>query len=453
MASDPRKIMELGARRGDDVEPLLSDLGHCDIALDTAPWGAHLREDHATDGGGQFVGAEAVEETPRSGSGDLVLGEARLIENADARSNGDALLADGAMPVSSAKRVLVSCRVDMIRATGKPEWALPPESRAVHGSFRQQSIVERTRLQGATRGALFFRVVYGVLEPVDLRRTFRNVLRRARVFGEAAHVELPHVVAGLPVHDPLGRVFTGAAREDDAEDAEASQDMEVGNARQRPHEAKPVGRIGIGPVDDGLDPRVPERRHPLGSGGEHILEPIEIGWKQLAVKVFGDSRERPRLGVAFECTDEQSVDFGSNVEGGIGISKNGQLGLRRAYRFDILGDDEVMLKGNDREFDADHATDLICPLARGIDDDLGSDVALRCPNQPGATISLDRGHRRVPEDLGSRGSGSLRQRLRDAARIDVAVGRDVSRADDALQVDEREELPSSLGRDHLERDA
>jgi hypothetical protein len=279
MASDPRKIMEVGARRGDDVQALLSDLGYGDIALDAAPWSAHLREDHATDGGGQFVGAEAVEEAPSAGSGDLVFGEARLIEYADARSDGDALFADGAMPVSSAKRVLVSRRFDMVRATSKPEWALPPESRAVHGSFRQQSIVERARLQGATRGALFFRVVYGVLEPVDLARTFRNVLRRASVIAKAAHVELPHVVAGLPVHDPLGGVFTSAAREDDTEDAEAGQNMEVGNARQRPHEAKPVGRIGIGPVDDGLDPGVAEHRHPLGSGSEDILEPIEIGWK------------------------------------------------------------------------------------------------------------------------------------------------------------------------------
>ncbi len=113
----------------------------------------------------------------------------------------------------------------------------------------------------------------------------------------------------------------------------------------------------------------------------------------------------------------------------------------------------MVLEGHDREIDPDHAADLLRPLAGGIDDDLSADLALRGRHEPAAAGSLDRFHGGVPEDLRPLGASALRERLGQAVRIDVSVCREVGCADDAVQIDEREELSGLLGRHDLERNA
>jgi hypothetical protein len=213
--------------------------------------------------------------------------------------------------------------------------------------------------------------------PVDLARALRHVLRRAGVLVEAAHVDLPHVVAGLPLHDPFRSVPSRATAEDDAEDAEAGEHVEVGEARHRSHQAAPVRRIAVGPVHDRLDPRTRERRHPSRHAREHVLEPIQVGREKTAVEVLRNPIQRPRPGVAFEGSDEERAALPSNVERGVRIPEHGQLRLERSHLVDDLGDQVVVLEGHDREIHPDQLTDLSRPLARGVDHDLCADLALR----------------------------------------------------------------------------
>ena len=112
-----------------------------------------------------------------------------------------------------------------------------------------------------------------------------------------------------------------------------------------------------------------------------------------------------------------------------------------------------MLEWHDREVQPDEPTDLTRPLARSIDHDLRSNLALRGLDPPSASVALDCSHGGATEDLGTLGDGSLRERVRHAGRVDVAVAREVGGAEDALRVDKREELARPLGGDDLEGNA
>ena len=158
----------------------------------------------------------------------------------------------------------------------------------------------------------------------------------------------------------------------------------------------------------------------------------------------------PWLRVALEGADEQSAYLLSNIEGGIRVTKHRQLDLERAELVELLGDEIVVLEGHDRKIDPDHAADLLCPLAGGIDDDLSPDLALRGRDAPARAGSLDRGHDRVPEDLRPHGARALRERLGQAVRIDVSVCWEVGCADDAVQIDQWEEQSGLLRRHDLE---
>ncbi len=62
-------------------------------------------------------------------------------------------------------------------------------------------------------------------------------------------------------------------------------------------------------------------------------------------------------------------------------------------------------------------------------------------------------HRGVTQTLGARGDGSLRERLGQPGRVDVAVTREVGGSENAVCVDQRKEFASAFGGDDLEGNA
>ena len=117
---------------------------------------------------------------------------------------------------------------------------LPPEADAEDRAFREQSFVERVELQRPPSRPFLLGEVDLVLVLEDLGRPGDDVGGVGREVAEAADVELPHVVRGLSVDDPLRRI-TGAAGEDDAEDAEAGEDVELPQPRTGPIRQRPSG--------------------------------------------------------------------------------------------------------------------------------------------------------------------------------------------------------------------
>ena len=117
----------------------------------------------------------------------------------------------------------------------------------------------------------------------------------------------------------------------------------------------------------------------------------------------------------------------------------------------VLGDEVLVLHGEDRQFEPDHAADLARPQAARVDDVLGVDRALLGDDVPGAVGALPRVDDAVlAHDLGARDLRGLGVGVGHAVRIDVALDRVVDRADEVLLVQQRIQLLRLGRRDQLQ---
>ena len=107
---------------------------------------------------------------------------------------------------------------------------------------------------------------------------------------------------------------------------------------------------------------------------------------------------------------------------------------------------------DDRDVDARERAELLREHAARVDDDLGLDLAAVGDDAGDAAAARrDRGHARAGADLGAAAARALGERERELARVDVAVGGEVGRAEHALGRHRREQPLRLLGRDELER--
>ena len=119
-----------------------------------------------------------------------------------------------------------------------------------------------------------------------------------------------------------------------------------------------------------------------------------------------------------------------------------------------LGDDILVLDGNDGDVEADHGAGLAREVARRRDDVLRLDGALVGDDAPAAGGRLlDRRHRCLAMDLGSELARALGHGLRQIGRLDVAVLRVLDGANDAIDVAERPDLLDLLRRQEAHVDA
>ena len=441
----PRVVVLFGGGRGDDVEALRLEARHRQVAFDPAARAARLRQGHPADLGRQAVRERPVEETLRAGPGDHELGEARLVEHADARAHAAAFLAHGVEPVAATERVLVACR----SVPGEPERPLPAEALAEDRAACRQPVVDRVDLQRPPRRKLLFRVVDRVLALVGLAGAWDEIRRRGRVAAEAADVELPHVDARLAVDDPLRGEATRASGEHDPEDAEAGEDVEVAEAGHRPHQAATVGGVGVRAVDDRPDARIREHRQPFGRRRERLLDLVEVRRQQLAVEAVGDALDRPGLRIALERPDQQRLALLPHVVRRVRVTQDRQLALQPHELAQRRRDDVVVLERDERQVGAGEPADLTSPLARRINDDVGTNLSGPRLEQPAAAVAADARHRRPAPDPHVRGATD--ERVRQPCRIDVAVRRQVRGGDDAARVHERVQVGEPLRRNDVER--
>ena len=115
---------------------------------------------------------------------------------------------------------------------------------------------------------------------------------------------------------------------------------------------------------------------------------------------------------------------------------------------------EVLVRHrHDRHDDARERADLARVHAARVDDDLRLDHALVGLDSLDATpVRADAGHARRRVDLRPAPARALGERERQLARVDVAVGRQVRRAEHAVERHRREQRLRLRGRDQLERE-
>jgi hypothetical protein len=213
---------------------------------------------------------------------------------------------------------------------------------------------------------------------VGLAGARHEIRRRRRVAAEAADVELPHVDARLAVDDPFGGEAARASREHDPEDAEAGEDVEVTQPGHGPHQAAAVGRVGVRAVDDRPDAGVREHRQTVGRRRERLLDLVEVRRQQLPVEAVGDAVDRPGLRIALERPDQQRLALLPHVVRRVRVTQDRQLALQPHDLAQRRRDDVVVLERDERQVSAGEAAHLTCPLARRVDDDVGTHPSGPC---------------------------------------------------------------------------
>ena len=110
-----------------------------------------------------------------------------------------------------------------------------------------------------------------------------------------------------------------------------------------------------------------------------------------------------------------------------------------------------MLQRNDRQLDAGKPAHLTRPLAGCNHYVLRPDVAGGRRHRPAAALADELGDPCVSDDGRAPVHSSPGQGVRQARRIDVAVGRKVGGSEDAVRPGEREQLEGPLGGDDFKR--
>ena len=223
--------------------------------------------------------------------------------------------------------------------------------------------------------------------------------------------------------------------------------------RHGAHQASAVGRVPVGPVDHGLDSHLAEAGNSLGSRDEALLDLLEVRRQKLAVEALGNPIQRPGERVALERPDDQATALLARVERVVRIAEDRQLDRARLDLWHRVGQQIMVLHRDDRQLDAGEPSHLAGPLARGDDDVLGPNVALGRRHSPATALADELRHSGVTQNGGAAIDGPFRERVRQARRIDVPVGRQVSGSEDTVGSRKREQLERPLGRDDLERDA
>ena len=121
---------------------------------------------------------------------------------------------------------------------------------------------------------------------------------------------------------------------------------------------------------------------------------------------------------------------------------------------DRLGDDVLVRHRYERYAHTGEASDLSSEHATAVDDDLALDHALIGSHRTGASVDdVDPDRPGCVDGQRRPGPRATHERVTQLGRIEVAVGVEEARTDDAVQFDERESLGDLGGRDLVQRQA
>ena len=165
-------------------------------------------------------------------------------------------------------------------------------------------------------------------------------------------------------------------------------------------------------------------------------------------------RGHPRFGLRLEAADHQAADLLLEVGVAVGISQDRQIGMHAG---DVLADDVEVLGGVQRHVDPRHGADLLGPLARAVDDDLGLDVTGVGPHTRSASRPSvdDVEHPDLLDHDGAAHAGALGQGEGQIGRVGLAVGGQPDGADEVVDPHDRIVLQRLFGGEqfafHVER--
>ena len=261
---------------------------------------------------------------------------------------------------------------------------------------------------------------------------------------------MPQIEAGLALDDPLRHLPAHTAGAGQAVGAESGRHPEPGHVRLAQDELA-VGRERLRAVEQLAHLRALHRRHPPDRVGQQLVEPLPVLGQQLRLEPIRHPVQRPGGGIALVAAHDQAAHLGAPVDEVVGIAQRRQRLQRRVER---LGDQELVGVGDDRHVDADHAGDLWCVHAAGVDHDVGADRALVGYHLVhAAVLQTDLEHPRALLDLSPAQACAVGQREGQLAGVEVAVLGQERRPQHAVGRHRREQRLRLVGRDQLHRQA
>ena len=188
------------------------------------------------------------------------------------------------------------------------------------------------------------------------------------------------------------------------------------------------------------------------------LQPVHVRRQQLLAEALGNAVDGPGRRALLVGAEDEALALLAHVVGGVALAEHREF--RQALLLALLqfgrrlGDEILVLDGDDGDVEADHGGGLARPGAGGGDDMLAGDIALVGLHQPFAVrLLLDARDLGLAVDLAAARAGSLGQGHGDVGGRHVAVIGMIERADQPLGIAERPQLLDLGRRDDLERHA
>ena len=316
------------------------------------------------------------------------------------------------------------------------ERALPAIDGAKGGISILQLAVERGGFGGPPGGAVLVRHVEPEFVLIILDRFERGVLDRG-ILSKAPRIETPGIIAGFAMRDDLREQPAMAAAFTEA-GAQAGDAVGVAFAGDAADQRQPVGRVGDRAIDDGVDAGGLQAGQAAESTFQHIGDPIQIIGAQRHGEILIDAVQAPGFAGLFVKADEQALFLRPAIEvvGRAADQRHAKIDVRD--RFDGLGEHILMLHRGHGQAAAHHGGDFIAAVAAGIDDFLGSDIAILSVDQPGAVRFLgEPGHGIEALDFGPGFAGAAGQGLAELGWVNIAIQRVPQRAQEIIGGDQR----------------
>ena len=272
-------------------------------------------------------------------------------------------------------------------------------------------------------------------------RGARHGVRAPSPLAVPGHVPHEEVQARVAVRHPLGEHLPD--RRGLAERGHHSARAPVvAQPRIRPDQRVEVRGEDHRAVDHPPDPRPPEHRHALHRLRHVVLHAREVVGQQLVTEVAGGPRDRPMRAWRFVYPEQQALTFLAHVELRVGVVHERKLAVHRLDLRDRFGDEVMVLDRHQGQPDSCQRSHFACPQPGRVHHVLGDDGALLRHHLPGAVAArIGLQHRAVAHDLRATITRALRERMGDAARVDVPAVRVVQHALHAGRIEDRYERP------------
>ena len=274
-----------------------------------------------------------------------------------------------------------------------------------------------------------------------------------RDHAKAPGVDADHIDGRLALDDPFGDLPAGAAGRGNTK-AVALGNPEIRQPEGRTNHRISIRRVRDRAVDDVLDARVLEGRHPVDRRLDMRHQALQVSREKILLEARGHAiGETGRRALLIGAEDPAHALLAEVVRG-IGLAQHRQFrvaGLAILLQHGVdIGDDILVFDRNRGDLQADHLGRRARVVAGAADHMFAGDVALGCLDHPLAiAVALDAGHLGLLIDFRAPGSRALGECHGDVNRRDMTVGWVPQRPDQAVHVADRPELLDLVDADQV----